>query len=276
MVSTEFASGYVEQSSRLAEAGGDSRAELLGILLDGYDESDQRVSSILHTNGFLAGHQAFCVGCVEPRDKTEMFNPARANRLLDAIAEGIAIRRRILGIRDNKVVFVASDVRRLSGYSRASEPLFHRVADMLTTIGPQIRIGISDDVFATSHIRNACEQAMLALSLADDTHRVVQFPDIQPREYLLHLARQELKSITPAWASRLFQADDKLKGKLIATMRAYAKCNLNVLKAAEMLHCHPNTIYSRFEKVREITGLNPREFFPLEDLLVVADMVQRG
>ena len=128
VVSTEFASGYVEQSSRLAEAGGDSRAELLGILLDGYDESDQRVSSILRTNGFLAGHQAFCVGCVEPRDKTEMFNPARANRLLDAIAEGIAIRRRILGIRDNKVVFVASDVRRLSGYSRASEPLFHRVA----------------------------------------------------------------------------------------------------------------------------------------------------
>ena len=46
---------------------------------------------------------------------------------------------------------------------------------------------------------------------------------------------------------------------------------MNVLKAAEHLAVHPNTIYLRLQRVRELTGLEPRSFSGLSELLVVVD-----
>lgn len=69
-------------------------------------------------------------------------------------------------------------------------------------------------------------------------------------------------------------AGQKLSSKLIRTLRAYAEADMNVLKAAELLFVHPNTIYSRFERIQEITGLQPRSFASLSELLLVADIGQ--
>ncbi len=60
-ISTIFASAYLAQSRLLADVEGDQRAELLTILLDGYDESDGRVAKILRNAGYLDRRQSFCV-----------------------------------------------------------------------------------------------------------------------------------------------------------------------------------------------------------------------
>lgn len=46
---------------------------------------------------------------------------------------------------------------------------------------------------------------------------------------------------------------------------------MNLLKVAARLELHPNAIYVRVNRVRDVTGLNARDHRALTDLLTVAD-----
>jgi sugar diacid utilization regulator len=77
--------------------------------------------------------------------------------------------------------------------------------------------------------------------------------------------------LLPAWAASLFSADEGARGVLLATLRAYADADMNALKTAEQLAVHPNTIYLRLQRIHDVTGLEPRSFNGLSELLLVAD-----
>ena len=113
-ISTIAASTYLSQSRLLANVAGDERAELLTILLDGYDESDRQVAGILRSAGYLDQRQSFCVALAQPVDPAEMLNTARARRLANSIDEVLQASRakRVIDVRQNKVVIVFSDVHR--------------------------------------------------------------------------------------------------------------------------------------------------------------------
>jgi DNA-binding PucR family transcriptional regulator len=76
---------------------------------------------------------------------------------------------------------------------------------------------------------------------------------------------------SPIGRGTFFQADEKARGALVATLRSYANADMNILKAAEMLKVHPNTIYSRLQKILDITGLEARSYHALTELLLIAD-----
>jgi sugar diacid utilization regulator len=46
---------------------------------------------------------------------------------------------------------------------------------------------------------------------------------------------------------------------------------MNVLKSAEILAVHPNTIYARLQRILDVTGLDAKEYHALNELLIVAD-----
>lgn len=46
---------------------------------------------------------------------------------------------------------------------------------------------------------------------------------------------------------------------------------MNVLKAAQSLGVHPNTVYARLQRIFDISGLQARSFDALSDLLIVCD-----
>ena len=46
---------------------------------------------------------------------------------------------------------------------------------------------------------------------------------------------------------------------------------MNVLKAARHLDVHPHTIYTRIERIADITGQNGLEYHALTELLLTAD-----
>jgi sugar diacid utilization regulator len=50
---------------------------------------------------------------------------------------------------------------------------------------------------------------------------------------------------------------------------------MNVLKAAQTLAVHPNTIYARLERICDISGLQARSFNALAELLIVCDCSRR-
>ncbi|MGI9301932.1 MAG: PucR family transcriptional regulator [Gammaproteobacteria bacterium] len=277
-ISTIFASAYLSQARLLADVAGDQRAELLAILLDGYDESDRRVAKILGDAGYLDRRQAFCVALAQPVDPAEMLNPARARRMADSIDKILqgSRARRLIDLRHNKVTLLFSDTRRATGWTAPHAALGKRVMRELSMVGNAALIGVSNDVPSTSQIPSAHREALLALELADMTHRVVQFSEIPARRLMLHLAGEEFQRALPAWAGKFFAADDKVDGALVATLHAYASADMNVLKAAEKLSVHPNTIYSRFQKILDIAELDARSFHALTELLIVSDCRRRS
>jgi len=275
-ISTIATSEYVAQTRRLAEAEGDRRSELLNLLLSGFDEADGRVARLLRKSGYLQQRQAYCVVVAQPVDPSEMQNPARAQRLADSLKESVQQGgvRCIVGIRENLAIAIFSATRRQSGWTAPQAALAGRLQPQLLTVGIAALIGVSADVPSTSHIPSALEQATLALEFADVADRVVQYTDIPMQRMMLRLARDEMQAALPGWTDALYIADQKMRGALDATLHAYANADMNVLQAAKLLDVHPNTVYSRLNKVQDITGKNALAFHDLSELLLAMDCRQ--
>lgn len=272
-ISTIATSEYVAQTRLLAEAEGDQRGRLLTVLLDGFDEADGRVATLLRRAGYLDQRQSFCVAVAQSVDPTEMESPARVRRIIDAIEVVIepSPARALIGVRDDTVVVVFSTTRRISGWTAVHSTLAEQVQPFLLQLGFAVLVGVSTDVPSTSHIPKALSEASMALDFADASNRVVGFSSIPVRRVLLRQAQDSIRPTLPRWSAAFFAADDKARGALLATLRAYADADMNVLKAARSLDVHPNTIYSRMLRIADITGLDGLGYHALTELLLTAD-----
>jgi hypothetical protein len=277
-ISTTFAGAYSSHSLLLADVAGDQRSQLLQILLDGHDEADMRAARILRDAGFLDERQSFCVALARSVDPTEMLNPSRARRLADSIEQIVAelAVRRIIDVHTNKVTMVFAAIRRDSGWTAPRSSLAKRIKDALSFVGNAALIGVSNDVPSTSHIPTAYREAATALELASVSQRVSQFSEIPLQRLLLHFAAEDFRRVLPAWTNEFYDADDIAGGTLVATLRAYANVDMNVLKAAQALGVHPNTVYARLERICDISGLQARSYNALTDLLIVCDCNRHG
>lgn len=271
-ISTILAAEYVAHTRALAEAEGDRRTELLGILVSGYDESDGRVARLLRRAGYLEQRRSYCVALAQSADPAEMESPARAQRIVEAIAKTLAAPIRVLaGVRNNVVVVVLSDVRRASGWTAPQANLAGRVRDQLLVLGPAVIVGISSDQPSTSFIPRGVHEATVALDSASVTERVVLFSELAIRRLLVHRASDYVQSALPTWFAAFKEADEKAHGALVATLRALADADMNVQGAARALTVHPNTIYARVQRIQELTRLDALRYHGLTELLLAAD-----
>jgi hypothetical protein len=273
VASSIIASEYVAHTRILAEAEGDRRTELLKILLSGYDESDGRVAQLLKRAGYLEQRQAYCVAAVQSANPAEMESSARAQRVVNSISEAMAGTsiRTLTGIHNNLVIAVLSDKRRQSGWTTPQSNLADRIRPLLLVLGPAVLVGISADHPSTSYLPEALHQATIALDFANVANRVVQFSDLPIRDLLIHHGTDYLQAVPPNWVAAFVSADVKAGGALIQTLRAVADADLNVQKAARILARHPNTIYARIERVKNLTGLDGQRYRDLTELLLAAD-----
>ena len=272
-ISTTFAGSYSSHALQLAEAAVDQRSELLQALLDGRDEADVAARRVLREAGFLGDRQFFCVALARSVDPTEMLDMSRARRMADAIENTVAELgvRQIVDVRNNKVIMIAAGMSRDSGWTAPRASLAKRIRLQLDLVGNAALIGVSNDVPSTSHVPKAYREAETALGHASVSERVVHFGEIPLRRLLIHFAAQDFQRVLPAWATAFYIADDKSGGNLMATLRTYARFDMNILKAADYLGVHANTMYARLQRVADISGLDPKSFGALSDLLVVCD-----
>ena len=277
-ISTVLTTTYLEQVTEMSALALERETELMNVLLDGYDESDARVASILRRAGYLSQRHHFCVLVAQSVDANEMANPERARRLAAAIDGCVdaATARSLIDIRDGRVICVYAAVRRVSGWTPESTSLFSKISAKVQNLGTAVIVGLSSDARSTAQVPNALLQANIALQTASVDRRVVEFQSMPLRELMIHLSTKQLPPLMPVWASALYQADDKARGMLQRTLTAYAQANMNALKAAARLEVHPNTIYARFQKIRELAGLDPRAFDQLNDLLTVFQVRTRS
>ena len=273
-ISTIASTAYVEQTRRVSAAAVDEQAALLDLLLAGHDEADGRASGSLRRAGLLDGRQSFCVVLAQSVDPAHMLDAARARRLafaLDTLVPA-TLARRVIDVRSGTVTMVLAGLRRVSGWTAPLPSLSLRVAECLARAGNDVLVGLSPDVQATAHIPLAHRKAALALQLAHVGQRISTFEGLALRSLLLHQAGPALRELLPPWRKALLQADQRIGGALLRSLRSYADADLNLLKTAARLEAHPNTLYARFERVRALTGLDPRRFRDLEALLLVLDL----
>lgn len=272
-VSSITTAEYVDRIRALAEAEGDRRSELFNILLNGYDEADGRVARLLKRAGYLEQRQAYCVAAVQPINAAEMESPARAQRIAAALSEALSAAsiRMLAGSRNNAVVAVISARRRQSGWTAPQANLAQRIHPLLLVLGPAVLVGVSADHPSTSFLPKALHEATIALDFASVENRVVQFSDLPIRGLLVHRGTEYIQSAPPNWVTALMAADAKTGGSLIQTLRAIADADMNMQKAARLLGKHPNTIYTRIERIKELTGLDGQRYHDLTELLLGAD-----
>ncbi len=277
-ISTIAASEYVAQTRKLADAEGDLRIELLNILLSGYDEADGRVARLLKRAGYLEQRLSYCVVVAQSANASEMENHARAQRVVAAISDAVATTslRKLAGIRNNLATVVFSDRRRQSGWTAPQASLAERLHSLLLVMGPAVLVGISAEHPSTSFLPKALHEARIAFDFAVPAKRVVSFSRLAVRDLLVHSGTSYVQSAPPAWANALANADAKAEGCLIQTLRAVADADMNIQKAARLLGKHPNTVYSRIERIRELTGLDGQRYHDLTELLLAADCWREG
>jgi hypothetical protein len=271
-ISTTFASSYSAHTLLLADIAGDQREELLRLLLDGHDEADLRVARILRDAGFPNKRQYFCVALARSVNPAEMQSAARARRLAESIEKIMSESaiHRLIDVYANKVTMVFADVRRESGWTAPRSSLAARISETLALVGNAVLIGVSNNVPSTAHIPTAYKEATAALELAQVTERVVQFGAIPLHRLLLYFAGENFRRVLPSWTDEFHAADERANGTLRETLRAYSAADMNLLQAAQVLGVHPNTVYARFQRISDISGLQARSFNDLTTLLIVA------
>jgi DNA-binding PucR family transcriptional regulator len=168
--------------------------------------------------------------------------------------------------QDEIVVVVATDgadVRELR--ARLDDALAR-----LAGAGLPLVVGISTVVGGVGQILDAYREATLVRVTRDSQPGVASLAGMSAFEYLtLRPDPTAHRLIAPAIHE--FVAQDAEEGApLVATLRAYVACDLNVRKAAEQLHIHVNTAHYRLARIAERSGCDLRRIEDLMEVLIAA------
>jgi hypothetical protein len=276
VISAVMTAEYVAHTRVVAAAEGDRDAELLNVVLAGYDESDGRIARLLRAGGYLDQRRSYCVLAIRSTNASEMDSPERARRIRASLSDLLAATNigSLAGLRDGAVVAVTSTVRRQSGWTAPQSGLAERLASLLLQWGPSVVVGVSADYPSTSSIPRARREAYAALDFAGVDRRVVLFPALPVRSLLVHAGGEYVRATAPAWSAALLAADAKAGGALLKTLAALADAGLNVQEAGRRLGVHANTVYGRLARIRDLTGRDGQRFHDLVEMLLAADCVR--
>ena len=133
VISAIMTSEYVAHTRVVAAAEGDRDAELLNVLLTGYDESDGRIARLLRAGGYLEQRRAYCVLAIRSANPSEMDAPERARRILTSLSDLLSATNigLLAGLRNGVIVAVTSTARRQSGWTAPQSSLAERLASLL-------------------------------------------------------------------------------------------------------------------------------------------------
>jgi sugar diacid utilization regulator len=121
------------------------------------------------------------------------------------------------------------------------------------------RLGRSRHVQDPLDLQRACDEALLALNVVegDPERRELAYEETGTYQLLLPYMRDpaELKRFYRETVRPLVAYDEQYDTDLLGTLATFLDCDANVNATAARLITHRHTIRYRFERVRELTGL---------------------
>jgi hypothetical protein len=135
-----------------------------------------------------------------------------------------------------------------------------------------VRYGVSVPFRGFASVQQAYREATLSLSYTSPSRPIVSLADLSALECALIGATATTKSLVASKGNDLRALSDDDRAAAVETIRAFSGADLNVAKAAERMHVHPNTVRYRLQQIATKTGHDPRTFTGLVDLLCILEM----
>ena len=129
------------------------------------------------------------------------------------------------------------------------------------------------DAAEIAGLPQAYQEAERAVEFTQAARPVMHFSDIDLMEFLVRRPDAAALRLIPDWANRFMDVDSGRSGELTRTISQFADCNFNVKRTARRLNRHTNTVYFRLNRIRELTGIDPRSYSGLSLLLTTLRML---
>lgn len=140
----------------------------------------------------------------------------------------------------------------------SDEKLKETIDVLMKKLKGNIKIGIGNPVSSYTELRDSyqkAEEALVSLSYIDSLDYV--FYNILDMEILF---KEIPEIVRDEFITRILgNMSDKDIDEFLHIVETYYECNGSINKTADLLFIHKNTLQYRLNKIKEITGYNPRE-----------------
>jgi PucR C-terminal helix-turn-helix domain/GGDEF-like domain len=139
--------------------------------------------------------------------------------------------------------------------------------------GVRLAVGVSTVRAGLIEVPEAYGEARVARDGLGRNAGVLALPLLTSFDYLVLRDDETARRLIRPQVRRFVSEDNAAGGALIATLAAYAACDLNAKTAAKQLHLHVNTAYYRLERIAERTGCDLRRLTDVMELLIAVRLL---
>jgi hypothetical protein len=266
IITTQAAEAYLREETRVRTQSGRAVRDLVERLIDGQPIDPARrhpAAPGLDPTGQLLT----VVGRVE---QTTLAVGDALQLARDVLEESMSLgtRRPLATIRHGELVLISA------GTSPHAKVASLRAARQRTLDEHNIdvRYGISVPSHGFASVQQAYREAALSLSYTSASRPIVSLDELSALECVVIGATATTKAVIASKGDSLRALSHDDLAAAVATIRAFSDADLNVAKAAQQMHVHPNTVRYRLQQIATRTGHDPRTFTGLVDLICILEL----
>jgi hypothetical protein len=267
IITTQAAEAYLREENRLRTQSGRASRDLVERLIDGRPIDPGRrhpAAPGLDPTGQLLT----VVGTVE---QTTLAVGDALQLARDTLEESMSVGtvRPLATIRHGELVVISR------GSSPRAKIASVRAARQRTIEESNVDVhyGVSVPSQGFASVQQAYREAALALSYTSPSRPIVSLDELSSLESALIGATATTKAMIASKGNTLRALPDQDLAAAAETIRAFSAADLNVAKAAEQMHVHPNTVRYRLQQIATRTGHDPRTFAGLVELNCILETI---
>ena len=266
IITTQAAEAYLREENRVRTQSGRAARDLVERLIDGQPIDPGRrhpAAPGLDPTGQLLT----IVGRVE---QTTLAVGDALQLARDGLEENMSLGtvRPLATIRHGELVLIstgASPRARIASLRAARQ-------GAIDEHNLDVHYGVSVPSQGFPSVQQAYREAALSLSYTSAGRPIVSLDELSALECALIGATATTKAIIASKGNNLRALSHGDRAAAVETIRAFSAADLNVAKAAEQMHLHPNTVRYRLQQIATKTGHDPRTFTGLVDLVCILEM----
>jgi hypothetical protein len=266
-ITSQAGEGYLREEASVRTQSGRAARDIVERLIRGQPiDTGRRHPSAPGLNP--TGQLVTIVARVE---ETDLPLGDALQRARDVLEETVSLGRAkpLVAIREGEVVLLAAGTS-----PRAKTPLLRKAHERTRADhGVDVRYGVSFPADGFPGVQRAYREAVLSLSYTSAARPIISMDELSSLECALVGADATTREVIASKGAGIKALAAGDLSVLTSTVRAFSGADLNVNRAAQRLHVHPNTIRYRLDRIATTTGHDPRTFTGLVELLCVLELL---
>jgi PucR C-terminal helix-turn-helix domain/GGDEF-like domain len=277
--STVAGEAYVQAQQHALAESDRVRRDLLEVLLARQDTRAGPGQAVLRAAGLGPGRRLLVASAAPAGEQAggDGTGPPGQPDLPDLSDAAAALRDAFGGhglgltvVRHDEIVGIAPVA---GGRAEPAVASLTRVCAGRARHGVRLAVGVSTVHAGLPEIPEAYAEARAARDGLGAGAGVLALPLLTSFDYLVLRDDETVRRLIRPEVRRFVAEDVAAGGTLVATLAAYAACDLNARTAARHLHLHVNTAYYRLDRIAGRTGCDLRRFADVMELLIAVRLL---